>query len=83
MPLQGELFELKRRDGGILRAGDFHLDAAIRCIVVPGAVGAARQSARHALKALEGSLVQNGGGLRITWRALISDDGPYLRESFF
>jgi hypothetical protein len=82
LPLQGELFELKRRDGGILRASDFHLDAAIRCIVVPGAVGAARQSARHALKALEGTLVQNGGSLSITWRALISDDGPYLRESF-
>jgi hypothetical protein len=82
LPLQGELFELKQRDGAILRASDFHLSAPMRCVVVPGTDGAARKAARHAQQAVEGSLVQNNGGLRIAWRALISEDGGYVRESF-
>jgi hypothetical protein len=76
------LFELKLRDGAILRASDFHVDAPIRCAVVPGTIGAAREAARSPVQAVEGTLVQNGGGLTIAWRASISDDGPYLRESF-
>jgi hypothetical protein len=80
--LQGELFELKLRDGAILRASDFHVGAPIRCVAVPGTVGAARESARSHLQSVEGTLLQNGGGLTIAWRASISDDGPYVRESF-
>jgi hypothetical protein len=81
-PLLGELFELKLRDGAMLRASDFHVDAPIRCVVVPGTIGAAREAARSPVQTVEGTLVQNGGGLTIAWQASISDDGPYLRESF-
>jgi hypothetical protein len=80
--LRGELFELKLRDGTILRASDFHADAPIRCVVAPGTIGAARKAARTPAQVVEGTLVQNNGGLTIAWRASISDDGPYLRESF-
>lgn len=80
--LRGELFELKLRDGAILRASDFHVDAPIRCLVVPGTAGAARESARSPIQAVEATLAQNGGGLTIAWRASMSADGPYLRESF-
>jgi hypothetical protein len=82
LPLQGELFELKRRDGTILRASDFHLADPIRCAVVPANEGAARMAARHSQQAVEGELLQNGGGMSIAWRALIGDDGPYVRETF-
>ena len=82
LPLQGELFELKLRDGSVRRAGDFHLENPVRCVVVPATPGAARKGARLVLQAVQGTLVQNGGGLTIAWRASISDDGPYLRESF-
>jgi hypothetical protein len=81
-PLRGELFELKRRDGVILRASDFHLEAPIRCVVLPATIGAARLAARSSAQALEATLVQNGGGLTIAWRASMSSDGPYVRESF-
>ena len=80
--LQGELFELKLRDGAILRPSDFHLAAPIHCVVVPGTSGAARESVRSSMQAVEGTLVQNGGGLTIAWQASMSADGPYLRESF-
>ncbi len=79
--LQGELFELKLRDGSTLRASDFHLDAPIRCINVPGAIGAAR-ICPSLVQAVEATLVQNDGDLTIAWRASMSADGPYLRESF-
>jgi hypothetical protein len=83
-PLQGELFELKLRDGTIRRANDFHLSGPVRCIAVPASVGAAREAARHSQQALEVTLLQNENesGLTITWRASISDHGPYVRESF-
>jgi hypothetical protein len=82
LPLRGELFQLKGRDGGILHAEDFHLDASLRCVVVPATAGAARKAAAHASQAVEGTLLQNGGGLAIFWRAAISDDGAYVRESY-
>jgi len=81
-PLQGELFELKLRDGAVRRAADFHLAAPVSCAEVPGSIGTARQAARHAMQTLEGTLVSNAGGLSIAWRAAIGDDGPYVRESF-
>ena len=81
-PLQGELFELKLRDGTILRASDFHFEAPVHCVVLPGDVGAARAAARGTAQAVEATLAQNGGGLTIAWRAVISAEGPYLRESF-
>lgn len=82
LPLHGELFELKRRNGEVLRASDFHLSSPIRCVVIPGKDGAVRKVDRGSLDVLEGSLVQNGGALAIAWSASISDDGPYVRESF-
>ncbi len=81
-PLQGELFELKLRDGAILRAGDFHLDAPIHCVVVPGTREAAREAARKSVQAVESTLTQIDGALTIAWRASMSADGAYLRESF-
>ncbi len=80
--LHGELFELKLRDGAVLRGSDFHLDAPVHCVLIPGTSGAAREAARSAVQAVEGTLLQNGGGLTIAWRAAMSDDGAYLRESF-
>ncbi len=80
--LQGELFELQLRDGAILRPGDFHLDAPIHCVVVPGSREAARDAARKSVQAIEGALTQNDGGLTIAWRASMTADGAYLRESF-
>ena len=82
LPLHGDLFELKQRNGAILHASDFRLITPIRCVVVPGMDSAARQAARHPLQALEGSLTQNSGGLGIAWRAMISDDGAYVRISY-
>ena len=80
--LQGELFELKLRDGAILRASDFHVDAPIHCLVVPGSrwSGARIRPKPHA--GYGGVLAQNDGGLTIAWRASMSAEGPYLRESF-
>ena len=80
--LQGELFELKLRDGVILRGSDFRLAAPVRCVVVPGIGKATRQAAQSSLQALEAVLVQNAGDLTIAWRASISDAGPYVREAF-
>ena len=60
--LRGELFELKLRDGTILRTSDFHADAPIRCVVAAGTIGAARKAIREpeellpALRALHESL---------------------------
>jgi hypothetical protein len=81
-PLQGELFELTLRDGAILRSSDFHFEMPVRCLVLPGSSGAAREAARRPAQAVEGTLVQNGGGLTIAWRASIGADGAYVRESF-
>jgi hypothetical protein len=80
--LHGELFELVARDGAVLRAGDFHLKEPLRCVVVLGTVGASRQAARSTAQAIDATLLQNGGGLTISWRALLSDEGAYLRETF-
>jgi hypothetical protein len=80
--LQGELFELKLRDGAIMRPSDFHLEAPIKCVDVPGTSGAARDAARSPAQAVVGTLVENGGGLAIAWRATITTDGAYVRESF-
>lgn len=80
--LHGELFELKLRNGAILRASDFHIEAPVHCAVVPGSPKSARESARNAMQAIEGTLAQNGGGLTIVWRASMSANGAYLRESF-
>ena len=80
--LQGELFEVKLRDGLIQHAGDFHLDAPVHCVVVPGAREASREAARESVQAVEGVLIQNSGGLRIAWRASMTAAGAYLRESF-
>jgi hypothetical protein len=84
LPLQGELFELKLRDGTILRSSNFHLSAPVRCARIPASVGAAREAARHPEQALEATLVQNEHerSLTITWRASISDHGSYVRETF-
>jgi hypothetical protein len=82
LPLQGELFQLKQRDGAVLHAQDFHLNASLRCVMAPATGGAARNAAARTSQAVEGTLLQNGGGLTIIWQAVISDDGPYLRESF-
>jgi hypothetical protein len=80
--LQGELFELKLRGGTVLRPSDFHLESPLRCVVVPGALEAAREGARGPAQSVEGTLLQNGGGLTIAWRAWINTGGPYVRESF-
>jgi hypothetical protein len=81
-PLQGELFELKLRGGAVLRPSDFHFESRLRCVVVPGALEVAREGARAPAQAVEGKLVQNGGGLTIAWRAWINTAGQYVRESF-
>ena len=79
--LQGELFELKRRDGAFCAQATSLRQHPFAALSSP-AQRAAREAARRAVKALEGTLVQPGGGLSITWRASIGDDGPYVRETF-
>ena len=82
MALQGELFELKRRDGTRLRASEFRLNAPLRCVHAPGRPEAVRKGARRSTESLEGTFVRDDGELSIAWRASIGDEGAYVRETF-
>jgi hypothetical protein len=78
--MSGELFSVTTRDKTRFGANDFRIEVAPHCVNALTPTRGARIADRLPGVALEATLVHEGTGLRVQWRAVLRDGSNYVRQ---
>jgi len=78
--LKGELFSLVLQDGTLLKASAMKVVGEPKTVTLAAQPEASRMSERLPGKQISVEMVDTDGNLHVTWRAILRDGSPHLRQ---